>query len=173
MKLVRVTSCLVVLLLTLVVFTFVGVHPAAAQTLNPPPPPEYTCRAGQNVTICQADITFSYGPVDLGIVCGSGSSAFAVQDTGAGDQHKIRYYDQNGNLTRRVIHEDYTFAQLTNELTGKAVPCTEHDIFTDVLAVPGDFSSDTSSTTGEVVVRPAQGAPVYADIGRSVFAPDG
>ena len=68
MKLLRITCSLLVLLLSLVAFAFIAVHPAAAQTLNPPPPPEYSCRAGANVTICQADVTISYGSVDIGIV---------------------------------------------------------------------------------------------------------
>jgi hypothetical protein len=174
MKLFRITCSLIVLLLSLVAFAFVAVHPAAAQqALNPPPPPFLTCKAVGNGTICQGSRIVSYGPDDLGIVCGSDSSAFAVEDSGTFTQSAIRYYDQDGNLTRRVIHEDYSFGQLSNELTGKAVPYTEHDTFTDVLAVPGDFSSATETTTGEVIVRPAQGAPVYADVGRTVVAPDG
>ena len=47
MKLLRVTSCLLVLLLSLIAFSFVTVHPAAAQELNPPPPSFETCRAGK------------------------------------------------------------------------------------------------------------------------------
>ncbi len=107
MKLFRITCSLVVLLLSLVAFTFVAVHPAAAQqVLNPQPPPEYTCKTVGNGTICRADVPISYGPVDIGIVCGSGPSAFDIFDSATGEQHKIRYYDQNGNLTRRVFHED-------------------------------------------------------------------
>src|SRR5436190_2571168 len=114
MKLLRVTSCLLVLLLSLIAFAFVAVHPAAAQELSPPPPSFETCRAGENVTICQGSRIVSFGPDDTGIVCGSGPSAFDIFDSGTFKQVAIRYYDQDGNLTRRVIHEDYTFGQFSN-----------------------------------------------------------
>ena len=173
MKILRVTCCLFVLLLSLVASSFVAVHPAAAQTLNPPPPPEYSCRAGANVTICQADATISYGPDDTGIVCGSGPSAFDIFDSGTFKRHVIRFYDQNGNLTRRVIHDVYTFAQFSNPLTGAVVPYTQQDTIRHVLAVPGDLSSVTETSTGEIIFKPAHGAPVFLNAGRVVTAPDG
>jgi hypothetical protein len=174
MKLLRITCSLVVLLLSLLAFAFVAVHPAAAQqALNPPPSPDYTCKTVGNGTICQADSPISYGPEDTGIVCGSGKSAFDIFDSATGDQHKIRTYDQNGNLTRRVIHETYSSGQFSNPLTGAVVPYTQHDTITDVLAVPGDFSSATETNVGENIFKPAQGAPVFEYAGRFVLAPDG
>jgi hypothetical protein len=173
MKILRVTCCLFVLLLSLVAFSFVAVHPAAAQTLNPPPPPEYSCRAGANVTICQADATISYGPEDTGIVCGSGPSAFDIFDSATGDQNKTRYYDQNGTLTHRVVHENYSSGQFSNPLTGAVVPYTQHDTIIDVLAVPGDFSTATETNVGENIFKPAHGAPVFLNAGTLVTAPDG
>jgi hypothetical protein len=169
MKLFRVTCCLFILLLSLLAFAFVAVHPARAQELNPPPPPEYSCRAGANVTICQADVTISYGPVDIGIVCGSGKSAFDIFDSATLKQHKIRYYDRNGNLARRVIHENYTFGQWSNPQTGKVVPYTQHDTITDVLTVPGDLTSATRTLTGENIYQAGSGAPVLFNTGRQVF----
>jgi hypothetical protein len=173
MKLVRVTSCLVVLLLSLVAFTFVGVHPSAAQTLNPPPPTGYSCNPVGNGTICRADVPNNYTLVDTGIVCGSGASAFDIYDSATGDQQKTRYYDQNGNLTRRVIHETYSSGQFSNPLTGAVVPYTQHDTITDVLAGPGDLSTATTTNVGENIFKPAQGAPVFKYAGRFVTAPDG
>ena len=174
MKLLRVTCCLLVLLLSLVAFTFVAVHPAAAQTLNPPPPSFETCKTVGNGTICQGEETVFVDPSDTGIVCGSGSSSFDVFDgPDVYDLHAIRYYDQNGNLTKRVIHVNYSVGQDSNPLNGAVVPYTEHNTFTDVLAVPGDLTTLTDTTTGEVVLKPAHGAPVYADVGRVVIAFDG
>jgi len=174
MKLFRITCSLLVLLLSLLAFAFVAVHPAAAlQALNPPPSPDYTCKTVGNGTICQADSPISYGPVDTGIVCGSGPSAFDIFDSATGDQQKTRTYDQNGNLTRRVIHETYSSGQFSNPLTGAVVPYTQHDTITDVLAVPGDFSSATETNVGENIFKPAHGAPVFKYAGRFVVAPDG
>jgi hypothetical protein len=174
MKLLRITCSLVVLLLSLGAFAFVAVRPAAAQqALNPPPPPEYTCKTVGNGTICQADITFSYGPDDTGIVCGSGPSAFDIFDSATGDQQKTRFCDQNGNLTRRVVHETYSSGQFSNPLTGAVVPYTQHDTITDVLAAPGDLSTATETNVGENIFQPAQGAPVFEYAGRFVLAPDG
>jgi hypothetical protein len=174
MKLVRVTCSLVVLLLSLVAFSFVAVHHASAQqALNPPPPPEYTCQTGGNGTICRADVPNNYGPVDTGIVCGSGANAFDIFDSATGDQQKTRYYDQNGNLTRRVIHETYSSGQFSNPLTGAAVPYTQHDTITDVFGVPGNLDTATETNVGENIFKPAQGAPVFKYAGRFVTAPDG
>src|SRR5438477_1956725 len=172
-KLFRITCSLLVLLLSLVAFAFVAVHPARAQELNPPPPSFYTCKAVGNGTICQGDRIGTYGPVDIGIVCGSGPSAFDVFDSGTFHQHAIRSYDQDGNLTRRVVHENYSFGQFSNPLTGNDVYYTQHDTLTDVLAVPGDLSTETETVTGENIFKPAHGAPVFLNAGRTVFAPDG
>lgn len=117
MKLFRITCSLLELLLSLVTSTFVTVHPAAQQALNPPPSPDYTCKTIGNGTSCKADITFSYGPDDTGLVCGSGPSAFDIFDSATGDQHKTRSYDQNGNLASRVVHETYSSGQFSNPLT--------------------------------------------------------
>ena len=167
------TCTLVVLLLILVASAFVAVHPATAQSLNPPPPSFETCKTVGNGTICQGKRTFSYGPDDTGIVCGSGVNAFDIYDSATNNQDASRSYDQNGNLTRRVIHEAYSFGQFSNPLTGAVVPYTQHDNITDVLAVPGDFSSATETFTGEQIVKPAHGAPVNLNAGIFVTAPDG
>ena len=174
MKLFRITCALVILVLSLFAFSFVAARPAAAQqALNPPPSPDYTCKTVGNGTICKADITFSYGPDDTGIVCGSGPSAFDIFDSATGDQQKTRSYDQNGNLTRRVIHETYSSGQFSNPQTGAVVPYTQHDTITDVFAVPGDLSTATETNVGENIFQPAHGAPVFKYAGRFVVAPDG
>src|SRR5260370_194169 len=153
MKLFRITCVLVVLLLSRVAFSFVAVHPAAAQqVLNPPPPPEYTCKTVGNGTICRADVPISYSLVDTSIVCGS--SAFDIFDSATGDQQKTRSYDQNGNLTSRVVHETYSSGQFSNPQTGAVVPYTQHDTITDVFAVPGDLSTATETNVGENIFKP-------------------
>ena len=173
MKHVRLMCTLVVLWLALVASAFVAVHSATAQSLNPPPPSFETCKTVGNGTICQGNRTFSYGPDDTGIVCGSGVNAFDIYDSATNNQDASRSYDQNGNLTRRVIHENYTFGQFSNPLTGAVVPYTQHDTITDVLATPGDLGTATETNVGENIFKPAQGAPVFKYAGRFVIAPDG
>src|SRR5690242_8514926 len=147
--------------------------PPSIPPLNPPPPSFLTCRTVGNGAICEGARTLTEEPVDTGIVCGSGPDAFDIFDQGQFDQHVIRYYDRDGNLTRRVVHEQWTDSHWSNPLTGSVVPYTQQNNFTDVLAVPGDFSTATNTTTGEVVLRPARSAPVFFSTGRVVTAPDG
>ena len=45
--------------------------------------------------------------MDTGIVCGSDAGAFDIWDQGTVHQHATRYYDADGNLTRRVNHEHW------------------------------------------------------------------
>jgi hypothetical protein len=147
--------------------------PPVLPPLNPPPPAFLTCRATGNGVICEGANTPIENPVDTGIVCGSGANAFDIFDQGVINQHVIRYYDRNGNLTRRVIHQNWDATQWSNPLSGRFLPYTQQNIYTDVLAVPGDFSTATETVTGENIYRPAHGAPVFFSTGRIVVAPDG
>jgi len=173
MKLFRVTCCLLVLLLSLVAFAFVAVHPARAQTLNPPPPSFYTCKTVGNGTICMGDRIVDHGLTGTGIICGTGPNAFEILDNSALHQYATRYYDQDGNLTRRVIHEVYIFGETINSVTGATVPYTQHDTLTDVLAVPGDLSTATETVTGENIFTDPHIGQVIHNAGRFVTAPDG
>ena len=162
----------------LAVFALVSASPAAAagqpvtQALTPPPPSFETCKTVGNGFICEGARTLSYGPDDTGIVCGSGASAFDIFDQGIHNQHAIRFYDTAGDLTRRVIYDQY-FSQFSNLLTGAAVPYTQHNTITDVLAVPGDFGSATETTTGEVNFTVPHMGAVFLNAGRTVFGADG
>jgi hypothetical protein len=143
------------------------------QTLTPPPPSYETCKAAGTGIICQGTVTFSYGPVYSGVTCGSGSSAVDTLDTATGNSLARRFYDENGKLVRRMLVDHYTSAQFGSPLTGATVPYTETLTNDDVLAVPGDLGSMTRTTTGEFILRPARGAPVFMDVGRTIVAPDG
>jgi hypothetical protein len=157
--------------LMLVPSAFAG--PPVTQTLTPPPPPFEICKAVGTGTICQGAATLSYGPVDTGIVCGSGASVFDIFDAGTFDRHAARYYDQSGNLTRRVKHDQYTSAQFSNPLTGAAIAYTQSNTTTDVLAVPGDLSSATETNVGEGNFIVSHLGAVFLNAGRTVTAPDG
>ena len=162
-----------VLLLALAVAPTARAGQPAGQTLTPPPPSFETCKSVGNGTICEGARPEAYGPIDTGIVCGSGSGSFDIFDRGAFRQHAIRYYNANGDLMRRVIHEEYSLGQFSNPLTGTVVPYNQTDTISDVLAVPGDLGSATETTIGENIYRPAHGAPVFVNAGRTVFALDG
>jgi hypothetical protein len=143
------------------------------QALNPPPPSFETCMAVGGGTICRGVLSQPFGPVDSGVACGSGASAFDAVDQAMQDLRAIRFYDQNGNLTRRVVDSDFTGGQFSNPLTGTTVPYTLHLNTTDVLAVPGDLASATETTTGEdIFTVPHQGA-VFLNAGKTVFGADG
>src|SRR5689334_25416595 len=93
--------------ITLLSSAAVFADPPILPPLNPPPPAFLTCRAVGNGAICEGTRNLVEDPVDTGIVCGSGVDAFDIFDQGLIHQHVIRYYDANGNLTRRVIHEQW------------------------------------------------------------------
>ena len=169
MKILRVTCCLFVLLLSLVAFAFVPVHPAAAQELNPPPPPGATCHTTGQGTICQGSFTFSDVNADTGISCGS----FQVLESVTATVRFTIFYNQAGNVTQAVFHLRLV-GTLSNSVTGKSVPEKEDRTETDTFATPGDVSTVTVTVTGQVitVTVPGSGLIVH-DVGRVVFAPDG
>jgi hypothetical protein len=142
------------------------------QPLNPPPLSWQTCKAVGDGTICQGTNVESYGPVDTGIVCNSGASAFDIYDAGTDDYSVWKKFDTDGNLVRRVFHDHYSFGQFSNPLSGKAVPYTQTDTRIDVLAVPGDPGSATETTTWQSLFHlPGAGAPVFWNSGRTVQFP--
>jgi hypothetical protein len=103
-----------------------GASPAWAgqpvtQTLTPPPPSFLTCKAVGGGTICQGSRTEVADP-HPDFNCSSGALIF---DQGTVRQVVTRYYDTNGNLTRRVIHEFWSDAQKSNPATGATAPYTQ------------------------------------------------
>src|SRR5439155_4515204 len=102
------------------------------QTLTPPPPSFYTCMAVGSGTICHGTISESSGPEQTGLVCGSGAEAFNAWQTASFDERAARYYDGDGNLTRRVLRDEVS-GQFINPSTGTVVPWTQHEIHTTVL----------------------------------------
>jgi hypothetical protein len=139
------------------------------QTLTPPPPSFLTCKVVGSGTICQGSRTFTVDP-HPDFVCGSG---VVIYDQGTVRQVVTRYYDTEGNLARRVIHEFWSDAQKSNPLTGASTPYTQASNITDVPAVPGDLTSATETVTGQASITvPGLGA-VLLNAGKTVTAPDG
>jgi hypothetical protein len=147
----------------------------ATDELNPPPPSYLTCKAVGTGTICQGARHFvKESEEQPELVCGSGADAFTIYDQGDIYQHATRWYDADGNLTRRVIHERWAPAWWSNPLTGTTVPYTQSNTITSVLAVPGDFDSAIETTVGEnIYTDPETGKKIMRSVGRTVFGADG
>jgi hypothetical protein len=140
-------------------------EPVDPSTLNPPPPDFLVCKAVGAGTICEGTRTEVLAPEVTDVSCGT----FNIIDSSTLHERVKRYYDVNGNLTRRSIHDSFTSGQWSNALTGTKVFYTQNNVTVDVLAVPGDFSSSTQTTTGEVIIRAGTAAPVLIATGRQVF----
>jgi hypothetical protein len=169
MKLLRVTCCLFILLLSLVAFAFVAVHPTAAQELNPPPPPGATCQTTGQGIICHGSVTGSDVNADIGVSCDS----FQVLESATFTDTFTLFYDQTGNVTKAVFHIRIV-GTLSNSLTGTSVPEEAHYTQTTTFATPGDFSTRTDTYTGQVyTVTLPGGGLILHDVGKVVLASDG
>lgn len=137
-------------------------------TLNPPPPSFETCQTVGGGTIASGSRDLSYGPMDMG-PCVT-NAAFDVFDQGTYEQHAMRWYDQNRNLTRRRLFQHWTFGQYSNPLAGTVVPYTQTSVEEDLYAIPGDMNSGTATITGEQVFHDRTGAPIVFGNGRQVYS---
>lgn len=147
--------------------------PPVAQTLTPTPLPWLTCKPVGGGTICEGTRSVSYGPEDSGFRCGAGPSAFVILDTATRLVRVKWTYDEQGLLVQRLIHFRYLSARVTNSLTGAALPYTQTQLRIDVLAVPGDLGSATTTYTGEIILGSPGGAPVSVGAGKVVLDPTG
>jgi hypothetical protein len=147
---------------------------AAATSLNPAPPSWYTCKPTGGGTICHGTMSFEH----FAGFDGTCPQGFNILENAHKDETGTRYYDRDGNLTRRVLHDIYPVGNplnvLYNSQTGTSVPYRTDVTETDDLAVPGDFGSATSRFTGNgyTVTLPGGGLLVH-DVGQFAFAPDG
>jgi hypothetical protein len=148
--------------------------PASALTLNPPPPDFERCHPGGNGTVCVGNRTVNAGIDPTGIWCGGGGDAFEIVDDGGFViEHFERWYDADGNLVRRLAKETWLASAWTNPETGARVPYRQTNVTVDVLAVPGDFGSASSTTTGVVNFTLPGGGAIVRNAGRTAFGADG
>jgi hypothetical protein len=149
--------------------------PPTPEELKPPPPDFLTCKPLGAGTIC----TGSFQEVKVAepqpeLVCGSGADAFVIHDNAVLNARVTRWYNADGDLTKRVIRERWRPAFWSNPLSGKTVPYTQTGNITTVLAVPGDFGSATETIVGEnVYTDPVTHKKVLRSTGRVVFGADG
>jgi hypothetical protein len=149
--------------------------PPAPEDLNPPPPDFLVCKPVGAGTIC----TGSFQEVKVSepqpeLVCGSGVDAFVIHDNAVLDARATRWYNADGDLTKRVIQERWHSAFWSNPLTGTTVTYTQTDKITTVLAVPGDLDSATETTVGANIYNdPVTHQKVLRSTGRVVFGADG
>lgn len=149
--------------------------PPGPQDLNPAPPAFYTCSPLGAGTLCRGavqGVTDSEPQPEL--VCGTGPDAFVIHDNGQVDQRWTRWYNADGDLTERVVQENWSETFWSNPLTGRIVPYTQRDKITTVLTVPGDFGSAVETNVGEnIYFDPTTHRKVLTSVGRFVFGPDG
>ena len=154
--------------------TLFAQHSVDPATLNPPVPPQYNpvCKSVGPNTICT--VQFSDPPFagGSGVICGTGVGTYEVFQTQNRSVQGKRYYDQNGNLTRRLFHEIDT-GTFSNPLTNKAVFFSEVGTTLDELSIPGDINSGSFSFTGPWRVFLPRGGVVVFEVGRLVFTGDG
>ena len=156
-------------LLALATVSPVAAAPPSAQDLNPPPTDIYTCDPVGSGTICRAHTVDPYENEATGIFCG----AVEILDSGIRDIRATRWYDGDGNLTRRFRTFLFRDAYLSNPATGWTLPYSQHNADTDELGVPGDFASATLSSSGHLSITAPGFGPAWVDAGHVVVSPEG
>jgi len=149
-------------------------HPVDPSTLNPPPPLEFNpvCESAGNGTICTVEFSDPPFAGGTGLICGSGASAYEVFQFQNRSVQGHRYYDQNGNLTRRHFHEVDT-GTVSNPNTHTALSFSGRITTLHDLATPGDISSGTQVLTGSFRIYRPHGGVVILEAGRTVNLGDG
>jgi hypothetical protein len=120
--------------------------PVDPTTLTPPPPDFFNavCNTGAGGVLCT--LHFADDPIvdePSGVLCGSTELLFSQSRSVVGK----RTYDAEGRLLQRHFREELA-GVLTNPVTGRIVPWTQHDTVIHDLSVAGDVDSGTTKITG-------------------------
>jgi len=148
--------------------------PVDPSTLNPPPPPAFNpiCAKVGGGTICTVNFTETHAQ-GSGLMCGSGANAYEIFDFQNRAVSGRRYYDPNGDLTRRHFKEVLN-GTFTNPLNHKALSYSGVVTHLHDLTIPGDIASGTETLTGVFRLYLPQEGTVLLDVGRLVeLAGDG
>lgn len=151
-----------------------GSAATSSTTLTPPPPDWYTCRTNGSGTVCHGKKDFSH----FGGFDGSCPQGFDILENGHNHETAARYYDRDGFLVKRVLHDTYPVGDplnvLYNSVTGTSVPYRTDLTESDSFGTPGDFDTITAQFTGSLysVRLPGTGLLVH-DSGVLTFAPNG
>jgi hypothetical protein len=161
-----------------VMLALASVSPAVAarptaQDLNPAPADFYSCHPVGAGTICRAHTVDPYENEPTGILCGDGVSAVEILDSGIRDVDATRWYDSDGNLTRRLRLFLFRDAYLSNPATGGVLPYTQLNMDNEDLGVPGDLGSVTLMGHGHLSITAPGFGPVLIGAGRTVIGPEG
>ena len=171
-------SRLLLVVLTLLISsaprTLFAQHAVDPATLNPPPPPQFNpvCKSVGAGTICT--VQFSEAPFagGSGIICGTGAGTYEVFQTQNRSVEGHRYYDQNGDLTRRLFHEVDT-GTYSNPISHVSVSFSARLTTLHDLSIPGDINSGTQAITGPWRVFLPRGGVVVIEVGRLILSGDG
>jgi hypothetical protein len=122
-------------------------EPVDPNTLNPPPPASFnaTCERTGHGILCE--LAFSDPPLvaePSGVIC-SGTELLVSQTR---DVVGKRFYDADGNLTRRHFREDFA-GTITSPSSGITLDWVAHNTIIHNLAVPGDIGSGHTTVTGQ------------------------
>ena len=110
-----------------------------------------------------------YENEQTGIFCG----AVEILDSGIRDVRATRWYDRDGNLTRRLRAFLFRDAHLTNPATGRMLPYSQHNDDDEDLSIPGDLASATLSSSGHLSITAPGFGGVWMDTGHIVVSPEG
>jgi hypothetical protein len=134
-------------------------------TLNPPPPPQFNpvCEKDGNQTICTvqfSDPPFSGGS---GVICQAGTTSYEVLQSQNRSVQGKRYYDQNGNLTRKIFREVLT-GTFSSPVSHVALSFDGKDTHHEDWTVPGVLIN----VTGSFHVYLPHGGTVIFEAGRTI-----
>lgn len=151
-----------------------GGQPVDPATLNPPPPPGFNpvCEKDGQQTICTVQFSDPPSAGGSGVICETGAGAYEVFQFQNRSVVGLRYYDANGNLTRKIFREDL-IGTFTNPLTHTALSFDGRDTNHVNLTVPGDTTSGTVTITGSFHVHLPNAGQVIFEAGRTVNLADG